>query len=42
MIHDIRQVFLTNLNKVEWMDEETKEKAKEKVIQTKMTRVQVS
>ncbi|XP_068699786.1 endothelin-converting enzyme homolog isoform X4 [Montipora foliosa] len=30
MIHDIRQVFLTNLNKVEWMDEETKEKAKEK------------
>ena len=31
MIHDIRQVFLANLEKVEWMDEETKQKAKDKV-----------
>lgn len=31
MIHDIRQVFLANLEKLDWMDEETKLKAKEKV-----------
>ena len=32
MIHDIRQVFLANLEKVEWMDEKTKQKAKDKVL----------
>ena len=31
MIHDIRQVFLANLEKLEWMDDATKEKAREKV-----------
>ena len=31
MIHDIRHVFLANLDKVDWMDDVTKEKAKEKV-----------
>ena len=31
MIHDIRQVFLANLEKVEWMDEKTKQRAKDKV-----------
>ena len=31
MIHDIRQVFLTNLEKLEWMDDATKKKAREKV-----------
>ena len=31
MIHDIREVFLANLDKVDWMDDVTKEKAKEKV-----------
>ena len=31
MIHDIRQVFLANLDKLEWMDDVTKEKAREKV-----------
>ncbi|XP_015776137.1 PREDICTED: endothelin-converting enzyme 1-like [Acropora digitifera] len=30
MIHDIRHVFLANLDKVDWMDDVTKEKAKEK------------
>lgn len=30
MIHDIRQVFLANLEKVDWMDEETKQKARDK------------
>lgn len=30
MIHDIRQVFLANLEKVDWMDEETKQKAIDK------------
>ncbi|XP_067048926.1 endothelin-converting enzyme homolog isoform X4 [Acropora muricata] len=30
MIHDIRHVFLANLDKVDWMDDDTKEKAKEK------------
>ncbi|CAH3045511.1 unnamed protein product [Porites evermanni] len=30
MIHDIRQVFLANLDKLEWMDDATKEKAREK------------
>jgi len=30
MIHDIRQVFLANLDKLEWMDDVTKEKAREK------------
>ena len=30
MIHDIRQVFLANLEELDWMDEETKERAKEK------------
>ena len=34
MIHDIRQVFLANLDKVEWMDDATKEKAREKVLLT--------
>ncbi|XP_022784780.1 endothelin-converting enzyme homolog isoform X5 [Stylophora pistillata] len=32
MIHDIRQVFLANLEKVDWMDEKTKQKAKEKAL----------
>ncbi|XP_027040814.1 endothelin-converting enzyme homolog isoform X4 [Pocillopora damicornis] len=32
MIHDIRQVFLANLEKLDWMDEETKLKAKEKAL----------
>ncbi len=31
MIHDIRQVFLANLEKLEWMDDVTKERAKDKV-----------
>ena len=31
MVHDIRQVFLANLEKVDWMDEATKEKARAKV-----------
>ena len=31
MIHDIRQVFLANLEELDWMDKETKQKAKEKV-----------
>lgn len=31
MIHDIRQVFLANLKKVEWMDEKTKQRALDKV-----------
>ena len=31
MIQDIRQVFLANLEKLEWMDEPTKIKAKAKV-----------
>jgi len=30
MIHDIRQVFLANLDKVEWMDEKTKQRALDK------------
>ncbi|XP_020601107.1 endothelin-converting enzyme homolog [Orbicella faveolata] len=30
MIHDIRRVFLANLEKVEWMDEKTKQRAKDK------------
>ena len=34
MIHDIRQVFLANLDKLEWMDDATKEKAREKVLCT--------
>lgn len=32
MIHDIREVFLTNLENLDWMDEETKRKAKEKAL----------
>ena len=31
MIHDIMEVFLTNLDKLEWMDDVTKDKAREKV-----------
>lgn len=31
MIHDIMEVFLANLAKLEWMDDVTKEKAREKV-----------
>lgn len=32
MIHDIRQVFLANLEELDWMDKETKQKAKEKAL----------
>ncbi|XP_022784781.1 endothelin-converting enzyme homolog [Stylophora pistillata] len=32
MIHDIREVFLTNLENLDWMDVETKRKAKEKAL----------
>ncbi|XP_078374601.1 endothelin-converting enzyme homolog isoform X1 [Oculina patagonica] len=32
MIHDIRQVFLANLEKLEWMDDVTKERAKDKAV----------
>ena len=31
MIHDIRQVFIANLEKQEWMDDETKQRAEAKV-----------
>ena len=31
MIHDIMEVFLANLDKLEWMDDVTKDKAREKV-----------
>ena len=31
MIHDIRKVFLANMEKLDWMDDVTKEKAREKV-----------
>jgi len=34
MIHDIRRVFLANLEKVEWMDEKTKQRAKDKVFRS--------
>ena len=31
MIHDIRNVFIDNLKNVDWMDEEAKKVAKDKV-----------
>lgn len=31
MVHGIREVFLTDLENLDWMDEETKRKAKKKV-----------
>lgn len=33
MIHDIRNVFYEMLDEAEWMDEQTKKVAKEKVTQ---------
>ena len=32
MIHGIRQVFIKNLKTLDWMDDETKDAAKEKVV----------
>ena len=32
MIEDVREQFIKNLKHVKWMDDKTKEKAKEKVI----------
>ena len=37
LIREIREIFISNLNSVEWMDDDTRKEAKEKVVQKMRT-----